>query len=515
VNGDGKPDVLTANECASGCAPGDGVVGVLLGNGDGTFQPAVPYDSGGITSWSVAVADVNGDRKPDLVVANLGSNTVTVLLGSGDGTFQAVVSYGLGTTWPYSVVVADVNGDGKPDLVLASLRYCGPDDGCVSVLLNGDATTTTLVSSLNPSVYGQAVIFTATVSSASGTPRGTVTFYDGSTQIGSTTLVNGSASISISLLAAGSNSITAAYQGSGAFVPSTSAPLNQVVNRATTTTSLASSLNPALVNEIVTYTAIVASQYGGVATGTVVFQDGGATVATVTVVANHATYTTKYGTPGTHSMTATYSGDTNNTGSVSTTLVEQINKGFPSKTVLTTSGSPSFVGQPVTFTATITSARGAIPDGELVTFYDSTALIGTGTTASGLATFQTSSLTAKTHTIKAAYAGDDKFEPSSSKVTQVVEKYPTSTTLTSSLNPSRFGQAVTFTASVTSAGPAPTGKVKFMDGATALGSRTLTGGLARLTTSKLSVGTHQITAQYLSDAYNDKSTSPVVDQVVQ
>jgi hypothetical protein len=63
--------------------------------------------------------------------------------------------------------------------------------------------------------------------------------------------------------------------------------------------------------------------------------------------------------------------------------VEQINKGFGSTTMLTTSGSPSFVGQPVTFTATVSSTHGSIPDGELVTFYDATTAIGTGGTSSG------------------------------------------------------------------------------------------------------------------------------------
>src|SRR5208283_4936851 len=251
-------------------------------------------------------------------------------------------------------------------------------------------TTTALVSSLNPSVFWQPVMFTATVSSALGTPTGTVIFYDGFTAIGSAALTNGNASLSTSSLAAGSHSITAAYQGFGNFQPSASAPLFQVVNPATTATSLASSLNPALVNESVTYTATVTNQYGGAVTGTVVFQDGGSTVATVTIVGNQAVYSTKYKVAGVHAMTAAYSGDTNNTGSVSATLVEQINKGFASKTALTTSGSPSFAGQPVTFTATVTSTHGAIPDGELVTFFDGKTAIGTGATSSGVATFVTS-----------------------------------------------------------------------------------------------------------------------------
>jgi hypothetical protein len=99
---------------------------------------------------------------------------------------------------------------------------------------------------------------------------------------------------------------------------------------------------------------------------------------------------------------------------------------------------------------------------------------------------------------------------------QVVNKYSTTTSLTSNHNPSQFGQAVTFTAHVRSTGPAPTGKVKFLDGTIAIGSATLNvSGVAKLTKSTLVVGTHPITAQYLGDADSAKSTSPVVNQVVQ
>jgi Big-like domain-containing protein len=136
--------------------------------------------------------------------------------------------------------------------------------------------------------------------------------------------------------------------------------------------------------------------------------------------------------------------------------------------------------------------------------------------AGGVATYTTPSLSGKTHTIKAYYPGDGAFAVSTASVKQQVLKYSTTTSLSSTPNPSSFGQAVTFTATVTTSGPyAVTGRVKFYDGATAIGHAPLTGGVATLKKSTLSVGTHAITAQYLSDAYNDKSTSPVVNQVVQ
>ena len=132
VNNDGKPDLLVTNSCNANVCSG-GAVGVLLGNGDGTFQSAVAYV--GLNAASVAVADVNGDGKPDLLVGS-GFFTVEVLLGNGDGTFQSVVSYNSGGFGAVSVAVADVNGDGKLDLVVAN---CAPDPsrGCGGTSANG------------------------------------------------------------------------------------------------------------------------------------------------------------------------------------------------------------------------------------------------------------------------------------------------------------------------------------------------------------------------------------------
>ena len=144
VSGDGKPDLISVNYCGTdpACLT-DGSVSVLLGKGDGAFQAAVAYHSGGPRPTAVAVADVNGDRRPDIIVPNY-SNTVGVLLGNGDGTFQPVVTYPTGDTdvgLPDSVAIADVNGDGKPDLVVTNFTGQSYLSKQVSVLFgNGDGT---------------------------------------------------------------------------------------------------------------------------------------------------------------------------------------------------------------------------------------------------------------------------------------------------------------------------------------------------------------------------------------
>jgi hypothetical protein len=146
VNRDGKPDLVVANSSV-GSDGGLGNVGVLLGKGDGTFQPVAAYDSGAYGAAAVAVADVNGDGKLDIVVANCSGSSsdctgsagdVGVLLGNGSGLFQTAVTYTSGSNYPFAVAVADVNGDGRPDIVAAncSSANCGQGAGYAGVLIN-------------------------------------------------------------------------------------------------------------------------------------------------------------------------------------------------------------------------------------------------------------------------------------------------------------------------------------------------------------------------------------------
>lgn len=183
-------------------------------------------------------------------------------------------------------------------------------------------------------------------------------------------------------------------------------------------------------------------------------------------------------------------------------------------TALGSSLNPSVSGQSVTFTATVSG--GVSPTGT-VQFFDGATSLGTGALAGGAATLATSALSVGTHPITAVYSGDADDAASTSPVlSQVVNAAPpaaTTTSLASSLNPSSFGQAVTFTATV-SGGTSPTGTVQFRDGATVLGTVALAGTTAAFTTSTLAVGTHAIAAAYGGDVDDTASTSAPLSQVV-
>jgi hypothetical protein len=174
LNGDGHPDIVVANACISASNCSSGSVGVLLGNGDGTFKPAVSYPSGGMYAYSVAIGSLRESSKLDLIVANVcqtGSSTCTkgaqnlnlgvqtfctsgslncanvngavgILLGNGDGTFASAVSYGSGGVGTFSVATGIFNGS---NLSVAATNSCATTSDCshgtVAVLLgNGDGT---------------------------------------------------------------------------------------------------------------------------------------------------------------------------------------------------------------------------------------------------------------------------------------------------------------------------------------------------------------------------------------
>jgi uncharacterized repeat protein (TIGR01451 family) len=148
-NGDGKPDIAVLNLGGTSSSAGEGSVSILLGNGDGTFQPAKTFDVGGVNPTTFAVADFNGDGKLDLAIGGLQApvqptceaNIVNVLFGNGDGTFQPPQQAVTANLLSNLVTAGDVNGDGKADIVIYKFFANSCQAEGISVFLgNGDGT---------------------------------------------------------------------------------------------------------------------------------------------------------------------------------------------------------------------------------------------------------------------------------------------------------------------------------------------------------------------------------------
>jgi len=475
-----------------------------------TFTLTAPASTSVGTAFDVTVAVANSDASTYMGTVHFSSSDSGATLPS-DYTFTTADA---GTHKFVGEVILNTNGS---QTITASDAHQPSTAGRATVGAGKIATITTLTSSANPSTYDQSVTFTAMVTATSGSPTGLVTFKDGSSTLGTGTLSGGMASVMVSNLAVATHSITAAYGGDTSFNASSSVVLSQVVNRASTSTVLTSSPNPSIVNQQVTFTATVTGHNGGTPTGSVTFKQGTTTVATKSLVSGTASFTTSYATSGGRSLTAVYSGDGNYLASTSAAHLQTVLKASTT-TTLSSSSNPSNFGDAVTFTATVTSSAGTPANGDTVKFMDGTTTIGTASLTAGVASFTTAALTAGTHKIKAAFVTDSSYAASSSVVlSQIVIGLPTTSTVSSDLNPSIYGQTITFKAAVvsTSDSGTPTGTMTFKWGTTILAKGVpLSGGTASFSTNTLGAGTKSITVTYSGDSKYAASTSTAISQII-
>jgi Bacterial Ig-like domain (group 3) len=200
--------------------------------------------------------------------------------------------------------------------------FTGSTSNSVAQVVHAVTTATALNSSLNPSLCGRTITFTAKVTASNGlNPTGTVHLYSGTTFISDGTLSAGVATLNYAGLNAGMSSITAKYLGSGIYPASTSSAVSQVVNTATTMTALATSPNPSTQGQAVTMTATVTSPNGKIPTGTVQFFNGTAILTGINLNANGQANLSV----GTHSITAKYLGNADyvtSTSSAASQVVE-------------------------------------------------------------------------------------------------------------------------------------------------------------------------------------------------
>ena len=394
------------------------------------------------------------------------------LNGSGIATF---------TTSALSIATHSITAAYVDDI-----NYTASTSAALSQSVIQNSTTVAITSSVNPSVNGQSVTFTATVSPVapgSGIPTGVVDFMNGKATVATIALdASGTATYTTTLLA-GSNNISATYGGDASFAASTSAILVQQINPAATAIALASSPDPSIVGQDVVFTATisVSAPGSGKPTGSVSFIDGTTVLGSAPLNGyGVATFSSSTLSLASHSITATYAGDDAFAASTSTAITQSVTRDS-TLTVVTSSGNPSAAAQNVTFTATVTAVApgSGIPTGS-VNFLDGSTLLGTSPLdGAGTATYTTSTLTRASHSITAVYLSDANYATSTSApLIQSISAYISTTVLASSANPSEFGQSVTFTATVAALAVttlAPTGQVKFMDGTTLLGTASLNG----------------------------------------
>jgi hypothetical protein len=452
------------------------------------------------------------DGNTTLGTVPLNNGTATLMTGAlGAGSHQITATYS-----------GDANFAASPAALLQ--------------IVNPAATTTVLISSGRVSNPNQPVTFTANISPntvGSFTAGGSVTFQDNGAFLATVPLTNGTAMFTTSALSSGAqHTITANYSGDGNFM-ATSANLTQtvnLVNKVVTTTQVVSSLNPSNLNQMVTFTATVNPPSSGPfnLSGTVMFSDGNTALETVALNGNVATLSVSSLKPGSHLILADYNGDANFNPSTGA-LTQNVNK-VVTATTLASSAATTVYGQAITFTATLTPSmlNAGTPTGTVM-FLDGNTALGMSSLQVVNGQYQASltpatSLSVGTHAITAVYDGDSTFAGSTSSIlNQTVNKAGTTTTLTSSLNPSVFGQAVTFTAVVSISPPGagtPTGSVTFKDGSTVLGSGPVALALvngqyqASITPALLAGGTHSITASYSVDNSFSNSTSAILVQNV-
>jgi hypothetical protein len=459
VNGDGKPDVMVANSS-------NGTVGVLLGKGAGTFLPVVLYPSGGLSSESLVAADLNGDGKLDLVVATCaasGSNCVNalvgVLLGNGDGTFQAAVTYSTGpfaANAAIAVAVADLNGDGKADLIVSN------DDGAfgLGVLLgNGDGTFQPVVTS---SFNGLAFSIATADLNGDGKPDLVLAGC-----VGSGTTCVASASVLLG-------------KGDGTF--------QRIVNYGPggygANSIAVSDINgDGKLDLLVANQCIIASKCPEGAVGVLLGNGDGTFQPAVS-------YATQYYARGI--AVADVNGDGKSDVLVGNFCVSASDCTSGTVNVLLGNGDGTF--QPAL--RYNSGAQGAVSVAAADVNGDGKPdLIGANVCASNSCTKGTVGVLLNNTTLG---------------------KSTTSTSLISSLNPSIYGQKVTWTATVTSSGSiTPTGRVNFTWDGYSIGTATLnTSGMATLTRSNLNADLYPLTAVYSGDVNNLRSTSAIVNQMV-
>lgn len=366
---------------------------LYLGNGDGTFGSAltppvadnfnVPLE--GQSLGQIVIADMNGDGKPDLVTLGTDSNgdsELAISLGNGDGTYQTPtkLDFAGGETVGYGLAVADFNGDGKKDVAVTGFDppydtgiFLGNGDGTVQIFTPSGGTAQPS-EAINLLVFGPAL--PVNLNGGTGLPG---------------------------LIAGGAVLVNQA---------STTPTLTP------TTTTLSASASNITPGQDVTFTATVTSS--STPSGSVTFYDGATPLATATLNGSGvAIYSTSALALGSHSITASYAGNSTFAGSTSSAATVNVATLIATTTKLTASATTVNAGASVTFNATVAPASGSGTPTGTVTFMDGTTTLAMASLSGGAASYSTSGLSVGSHSITAVYGGDSNDSGSTSNTVMV------------------------------------------------------------------------------------------------
>lgn len=476
----------------------------------------------GAQNTSVPVSATLTD--PNLAASVLPGRTVTFSLGGGASVTATTNASGVATA------SLPLNGAPRTTTISASFAataFYGAKSTSLSFDVTKNSTSTTLAQPA-PVVHGQATSFSATVASTDGLatpPSGTVQFtVDGGNFGAPVALVSGVAnSGSTSSLSTADHAIGAIYSGSADHLGSNAAEKTQVVDKAATSTMLSAAPTPTVSGQAVTFTAHVDVLSPGVGTlgGAVQFNIDGAPFGTAINLGagDNATLTVSNLSTGNHDVVAVYNGNTDFATSSSAQVTHGVNRA-DTTVDLSSSANPAFSGAPITYTAIVAPvAPGAGTIGGTVQFaVDGVDLGDPVPVVGGQAVSPVSHQLVSSHNITANYSGDVNFAGQSDSMTQIIVAAQTTTTVTSSPNPSVFGQPITLHAEVVPNAPAtgnPTGFIQFIVDGANYAFVALDGQVAETPLTGVGVGPHTIKAVYLSSDMNFfTSASSTITQTV-
>jgi hypothetical protein len=395
----------------------------------------------------------------------------------------------------------------------------GAGTASLTQVINGDPITATLTCMPSPIDISNTAQLTAIVTSASGTPTGSISFTDNGASLTTQVLLSGTTSLTYTGSTAGTHNITATYTPTGPFAGG-SATCSEVVNALPTISTLAVAPTTSTYGAPTTLTATVSpatSPGPGSPTGTVTFYNGASVLGTGTLAGAVATLPSVSLPGGSYNLTCTYGGSS--TYAISNcNSVPVIVNAAPTALTLSSSNNPSQYLTSVTFSLHLTVNGQPSPAGSVITLSLNGQTVSLMTDATGIATYTIVTLQPGSYAVTARFTPTNNFLASSSSLMEAINTAPTAVTLTASPNPGDVSQPVTMTATVTSPStptPVGTGSVTFFDGSTLLGTSQLSAaGTATLAVSFSTVGVYNITAVFNGDSDFSTSTSAVLNETI-